>query len=62
MIYLDKGTGVGRRGVSTRQNGSATMGAGTGVPPLHAEYLSQRSKIIQIECTRIGTNTYHKIV
>ena len=31
------GTGVGRTNVSTRRNGSATMGAGTGVPPLALE-------------------------
>ena len=72
------GTGVGRTDVNTRRNGSATMGAGTGAPPLalegrwamgsggrhqlrrfykDTEYLCRRSKIIQIECTRIGTNT-----
>ena len=77
------GTGVVCTDVSTFQNGSATMGAGTGVSPLalegrrsmgsgawhqlrwcckDAEYLYRRIKIIQIECTRIGTNTQYKIV
>ena len=72
------GTGMGRTDISTRWNGSATMGAITGAPPLALEgrlamgsggchqlrqcckdaaYLCRRSKIIQIECTRIGTNT-----
>ena len=72
------GTGVGRIDVSTDQNESATMGAGTGAPSLalegrramgssgwhqlrwcckYTEYLYQRRKIIQIECTQIGTNT-----
>ena len=31
------GTGVGRTDVSRRQNGRATMGAGTGAPPLDLE-------------------------
>ena len=31
------GTGVGRANVSTRWNGSATMGTGTGAPPLALE-------------------------
>ena len=77
------GTGVGRTDVSIHRNGSATMGAGTGAPPLaidrrqdmgrgvwrqlcqcckDADYLCQRSKIIQIECTGIGTKTKYKIV
>ena len=77
------GTGVGRTDVSTRRNRSATMGSGTGAPPLDldgrramgscdwhqlrrcckdADYLCRRSKILQIECTRIGTNTQYKIV
>ena len=77
------GTGVGRTDISTRRNGSATMGAGTGAPPLDLEghwaigsgvwhqflwcckymdHLCWRSKIIQIECTRIGTNKQYNIV
>ena len=72
------GTGVGRKDVRNLQNGSATMGARTGAPPLalegrwdmgsggwhqlrwcckDVEYLCRRSKIIQKECTQIGTNT-----
>ena len=31
------GTGVGRMGVSTCRNGSATLGAGIGAPPLAVE-------------------------
>ena len=71
------GTGVGQTDVRTRRNGSATMGARTGAPPLapegwramwsgswhqlcrcckDVEYLRQRSKIIQIECTQIRTS------
>ena len=37
MIYLDMGMGVGRMGVSTRLNGSATMGARTGAQQLDLE-------------------------
>ena len=37
MVYLDMGTGVGRTDVSTRRNGIATMGSGTGAQPLALE-------------------------